>query len=305
MAAIAKLRDDISGKLTATGNGSSGTPYAFSSNQGFDTLTHMDGAMLSFKVGTTNVTPAVLNVDGLGAKALRVSPGVELGVSTLVVGVPYGVTYSNTDGAWYFQDGALTAATILAPILPPIGSSVVWWTDTLPSASWLWCNGTTVSQAAYPALALVFGVAVGGTITLPDLRETTPVGKGGMGGTGGRGLLSFSGFNVLKTLFGAQTVAADLAAHAHTGALNNSGLSATTTDHEHQVAQVIAGGGLGTQGLALGNFNGNTFTGASDRSLTVSGGVIDPNFTTTTVGAGGGHNNIQPTTICNWIIRAQ
>jgi microcystin-dependent protein len=261
--------------------------------------------MLSIKVTTTNGTPATLTVDGLGAKPWRVSPGVELGPSTLVPGVPYGTTYNNTDGAFYFQDGALTAATILSPILIPVGASVVWWSDTLPAGgAWNWCNGQTLSATAFPALALVLGSS-GGLITLPDQRETAPVGKGGMGGTGGRGLLSFSGFNVLKTVAGAQTVAADLAAHQHTGALNNGGITGVAADHLHNAAEVIAGGGLGTLGLALGNNVGPSFTGNADRSIGVSGNVLDPNFVTSVAGAGGGHFNVQPSTICNWIIRVQ
>jgi microcystin-dependent protein len=146
---------------------------------------------------------------------------------------------------------------------------------------------------------------VGGTITLPDLRETTPVGKGGMGATAGRGLLSFGGFNVLRTLFGAQTVAADLAAHQHTGGLNNGGISGAAADHLHNVSAVVAIGGGATLGLAQGNNLGPTTTGSADRGIGVSGNVLDPNFTTSVAGGGGGHNNVQPTTICNWIIRVQ
>src|SRR5262245_9309127 len=74
MARTAEWRDDISGTITT---GGSSTAYTVTSNQGFDTLAHMSGAMIAFVPHTTNGATVTLNVDGLGAKPLRSAPSVE------------------------------------------------------------------------------------------------------------------------------------------------------------------------------------------------------------------------------------
>src|SRR5205085_1052117 len=71
MAAAAKYRDDIAGAITT---GGTSTAYTVSSYQTFDTLAHLDGAMIAFTPHATNGATATLNVDGLGAKPLRFSP---------------------------------------------------------------------------------------------------------------------------------------------------------------------------------------------------------------------------------------
>ena len=75
MAAAAKYRDDIAGVTT----GGTATAYTVASNQVFDSLVSLDGKIVAFVPHVTSgAGPVTLNVDGLGAKALRSSPGVEL-----------------------------------------------------------------------------------------------------------------------------------------------------------------------------------------------------------------------------------
>jgi hypothetical protein len=83
MAAAAKYRDDVSGAIVTTGGF---TAFAVASYQAFDTLAHLDGAMIAFTPHVTNAAgPVTLNVDGLGAKPLRLSPsGADLPAGTLV-----------------------------------------------------------------------------------------------------------------------------------------------------------------------------------------------------------------------------
>ena len=77
MAAAAKYRDDIAGAILTAGSSSA---YTVASYQVFDTLAHLDGAMIAFTPHATSAaTPpngVTLNVDGLGAKPLRLSPSV-------------------------------------------------------------------------------------------------------------------------------------------------------------------------------------------------------------------------------------
>src|SRR5262249_40569233 len=64
MAAASKYRDDVAGAIATAG---SGTAYTLTSFQVFDTLAHMDGAMIAFTPHAGNGGACTLNVDGLGA----------------------------------------------------------------------------------------------------------------------------------------------------------------------------------------------------------------------------------------------
>src|ERR1700751_4048782 len=68
MARTAEWRDDVSGTITT---GGTSTAYTVTSNQGFDTLAHLSGAMVAFVPHTSCGATVTLNVDGLGAKPLR------------------------------------------------------------------------------------------------------------------------------------------------------------------------------------------------------------------------------------------
>ncbi len=81
MASAAKWRDDISGSVATDGTS---TAYTVASNQGFDTLAHLDGMMIAFTPHDTNGATVTLSVDGLGAKPLRSAPGVELPAAALI-----------------------------------------------------------------------------------------------------------------------------------------------------------------------------------------------------------------------------
>jgi len=90
MAAASKYRDDVAGTIATAG---SGTAYTLASFQVFDTLAHMDGAMIAFTAHAGNAGACTLNVDGLGAKPLRSAPATELLAGMLVAGTPYAATY--------------------------------------------------------------------------------------------------------------------------------------------------------------------------------------------------------------------
>ncbi len=56
-------------------------------------------------------------------------------------------------------------------IQAPVGTIIMWISPTLPPG-WLWCNGGSIT--AYPDLQ----TALGGSLTSPDMRGRTVVGKG-------------------------------------------------------------------------------------------------------------------------------
>jgi hypothetical protein len=83
MAATAKYRDDIAGAIVT---GGSSTAYTVISYQAFDTLAHFSGHMIAFTVHTSSGAAPTLNVDGLGAKPLRITPGNTLPAGVLIQG---------------------------------------------------------------------------------------------------------------------------------------------------------------------------------------------------------------------------
>lgn len=101
MAAAAKYRDDLTGAQATAGTS---TAYTLITNQVFDTLAHMDGAMLGFRVHLTCGATVTLNVDGLGAKPLRAYPGIELSAGDMQLSSFYVVTYSNADAVFYLHN---------------------------------------------------------------------------------------------------------------------------------------------------------------------------------------------------------
>jgi microcystin-dependent protein len=124
------------------------------------------------------------------------------------------------------------------------------WPAVNPPTGWLVCNGQVVSAATYPGLATVLGQA-GGNVTLPDYRDTFPVGASATNAVGARG----GAANV--SLTAAQS---GMPAHNHTGL--TAGRDRVQT-HSHGAGGVwmltgingfvtpAAGAGMGGAGLSI------------------------------------------------------
>lgn len=179
MAAAAKYRDDISGAI-ATGGTS--TAYTVSSNQVFDTLAHLDGAMIAFTPHATNDATVTLNVDGLGAKPLRSAPSTELPAGVLIQGTPYVAVYNNSDQAFYLHGFFGNPYGIM------IGASIDYWGTTAPNSSFVLAYGQAISRTTYSTLFSLLGTTFGTgdgstTFNVPDLRGRVVAGKDDMGGS--------------------------------------------------------------------------------------------------------------------------
>src|SRR5262249_41282556 len=179
MARTAEWRDDVSGTITT---GGTSTAYTVTSNQGFDTLAHLNGAMIAFVPHATCGATATLNVDGLGAKPLRTSPGIELQSGMLIQGTPYVATYNNSDAAFYLRGFyALPYAIPVGGVLPYVGSSA-------PNSSFALPFGQAVSRTTYATLFSLVSTTFGNgdgttTFNLPDLRGRAVFGLDNMGGS--------------------------------------------------------------------------------------------------------------------------
>jgi hypothetical protein len=179
MARLAEWRDDVSGTITTAG---SSTAYTVASNQGFDNLADLNGAMIAFVPHATNGAIVTLNVDGLGAKPLRFGPSLELQSGVLIQGTPYAVSYNNADGAFYLQGGFANPYGIpLGGLLPYVGA-------TAPNSAFALPYGQAISRTTYATLfaltGTTFGVGDGSTtFNVLDLRGRSVFGQDNMGGS--------------------------------------------------------------------------------------------------------------------------
>src|SRR5215831_4494730 len=178
MARTAEWRDDVSGTIATAGTS---TAYTIASNQGFDSFAHLNGAMIAFVPHATCGATVTLNVDGLGARPLRTSPGVELPSGLLIQGTPYVATYNNVDSAFYLRGFyALPYAIPVGGLLPYVGAGA-------PNSSFALPFGQAISRTTYATLFALVGTTFGGgdgstTFNIPDLRGRAVFGLDNMGG---------------------------------------------------------------------------------------------------------------------------
>jgi microcystin-dependent protein len=203
-------------------------------------------------------------------------------------------------------DGATMTGTTTFPTtgsgLMPVGSVGMWVTGTAPTG-WLLCQGQQVAIADYSTLSSVLGTTYGiltngsglaGTthFRLPDLRGRIPMGAG-------------TGRNVADTAdLTARTLGAKIS-DAETVLLTaaESGVPAhshsiTDKAHSHnQSGREVALTGGGAPALIDPSFGaGSTNTGSSYTGITGTNN-------NTTAPASSAHNNVQPSTVINFIIK--
>lgn len=179
MAALAKWRDDISGAVTTSG---SSTAYTVTSNQSFDTLAHMDNAMIAFVPHTTNGSAPTLSVDGLTAKKIRMQTGIDIPDGVLIEGTPYVVTYFNTAGEFVLHGLAGN------PYSTCLGGLMIATDDTPPNSAFVLPYGQAISRTTYSTYFAKVGTKYGTgdgstTFNVVDLRGRGIIFKDDMGGT--------------------------------------------------------------------------------------------------------------------------
>jgi hypothetical protein len=106
MAALASFRDDINGTLTTAG---SSNAYTLTSNIGF--TAYATGLMVAFKANHANTGAATLNVNGIGAKALRTQGDQALLAGQIAINGQYVAKYdaaaNSAAGAWLVQNASI------------------------------------------------------------------------------------------------------------------------------------------------------------------------------------------------------
>jgi microcystin-dependent protein len=183
----------------------------------------------------------------------------------------------------------------------PVGGTILWWTDTLPT-NYLWCNHAAVSRTTYAALFALIGTTYGAgdgstTFNLPDLRDVAPVGKGTMGGASAAGRITNYVTTALGTVIGAclhLLTTGEMPSHTHTA-------TSTVTDPGHTHDGITGGVQSGSGATRMSAFTGTTNATGVVASATTGVTVATSNANT---GGGTSHDNVSPGTICNFIIRA-
>jgi microcystin-dependent protein len=284
MAATAKYRDDIAGAILT---GGTSTAYAISSFEVFDTLAHLNGQMIAFTPHTTNAATVTLNVDSLGAKPLRTSPGVELLAGTIIQGTPYVAVYNNSDGAFYLQ------GFYGNPYNVPLGAGMDYWLPTAPNSSFVFPIGQAISRTTYATLFAAMGTTYGTgdgstTFNLPDKTGRVSAMKEAVG------------TRLTTAASGVDGGTMGSAAGAQTRVLLTGNLPPIPYTPSGSVSVSFSGGAS-----AIFFNAGSAGTGSGGTQLS-TGGNLSGSFSGTHVDLGGTSipvTTVQPTIVCNYIIR--
>ncbi|MBR1249407.1 tail fiber protein [Bradyrhizobium sp. AUGA SZCCT0169] len=294
MAAVAKYRDDVSGAIVTSGTS---TAYTVSSFETFDTLANLGGRTIAFTPHVTNGATVTLSVDGLGAKPLRSAPGAELLAGTLIQGTPYTALYNNSDAVWYLQNFYGN------PYNVPLGAGMDYWGTTAPNSAFVFPYGQAISRSTYSTLFSLFSTTYGvgdnlTTFNIPDLRGRVTAKKDDMGGSSANRLTNANdGLNgdTLGGAGGGETQAlatSNLPAYTPSGSVSSSG-----SFTKNRAAIGYQSGGSQAWMQVPDGFSDNL--GPASNSVAVSSSF--------TGNAQGGTSTafgiVQPTIICNYIIR--
>lgn len=290
MASTAAYRDDISGVI-ATGGTS--TAYTVASFQVFDTLAHMNGKVIAFTPHTTNGATVTLNVDGLGAKPLRSAPSTELQAGTLVQGTPYSAIYNNSDAVFYLH------GLYGNPYNVPLMGGMDYWDTIAPNSSFIFPAGQAISRTTYATVfarwGTTYGVGDGSTtFNVPDKTERVSVMK------------ASSASRLTSTYFGGDSTTMGATGGSESNTLS---LAKVPTGITSAGTVTTATPNIVTADSQTSNFSftpgGSTsfrmWTAAS--TVTVVGSINSTGTLTSNNTGGEAHANVQPTIVCNYIIR--
>lgn len=291
MASAAGFRDDISGAIVT---GGTSTAYTVTSYQVFDTLAHLSGQLIAFTPHATNGATVTLNVDGLGAKPLRTSPGVDLLAGTLVLGSPYVALYNASDSAFYLCNFYVN------PYNVPLGGMMDYIGTTAPNSAFVLPIGQAISTTTYATLYALVGTTyntggeTAGTFRVPDLTGRVTAMK------------EASATRLTSTHFGGNSTVLGAVGGSESTTLTAAQIPSLTSTGSNSISVVSVAGNVVT-----GTVLGNAATAASATRFLSNDGGSGPltstgtnSISVTTSGTSGtAHRTVPPLIIVNKILR--
>lgn len=287
MASVALYRDDIAGSLVS---GGSSTAYTVTTNQGFASLSALNGQTLTIRFNATNGANPTLSVDGLTARSIQMDITNNVPTGAIRANSVHRVTYNNAQACFIVHGGH----SLVPPgVISPYGGSAA------PNG-YLLCDGSAVSRTTYADLFAAIGTAFGTgngstTFNVPDLNGRVPVGKDNAGGNNTNRITSaVAGFDgdTLGAAGGDQRVQT----HNHT---------LTDPGHAHTLKA--------SSSLALTNEPsanalakpGNEIYRNAAPDVNMQTGSIATNTTGITLAdfGAGSSQNVQPSLVVNYIIK--
>jgi microcystin-dependent protein len=284
-ATLRQAQSGVASVATAVGGTANAVTLTFSP----PFASYVNNMTIRFRVGTANTGAVTVNVDTLGAKALKKNTAgtlADVASGDLPAGMVVEALFSTADDCFVAQGVVGLNAAPPGIIAPYAGS-------TAPTG-WLLCFGQNVSRTTFAALFAALGTTYGAgdgstTFGLPDLRGRAIAGKDDMGGTAASRLTSGA-----SGIAGA-TLGASGGAETHT--LTKAQMPLHGHPFRASYTSTSNAGSSTTGGLMTNTASANTqpaFTGAPSNN---QGQQIG--------GEGGGqaHPNVQPTLILNFIIK--
>lgn len=212
---------------------------------------------------------------GTGADANKVRvriPGEDAVTADLALAEVFGAMPVVGDNVLTLIDSGVRRVVTGAPggSSGAITGEIKMWSGSTAPAGYLLCDGTTYTGATYPDLFALIGTTYGagaaGTFKVPDMRGRVPMGVG-------------------------TSDAAD-------GTLNSLGQKRGAETHTLSQTQMPAH--THTTGFDLPVTDNTATTGTAGRLV---GAGVDLNITSSSTGGGAAHNNLQPSTGVNFIIK--
>ena len=153
---------------------------------------------------------------------------------------------------------------------------------------WLICDGRSILKNNYPNLFSIIGYSFGGSGDSFNLPNTS-----------GRVIASVNDNHILGQTIGAEThtlSTSEIPSHTHTGTTNSSGLHTHTSNAIGNSLGLISSNGTNTAGSGLDNTANEPNLYNTPAALSINNaGDHTHTFTTSSIGGGSSHNNMQPT----------
>lgn len=201
---------------------------------------------------------------------------------------------------------------LIIDTIVPAGVLWGWGGSSLPGGKWLWADGSVVSRTGdyaelFGRIGTTFGAGDGTTtFNLPDYRGRVMAGADDMGGIAAGRLTG----GVLGAVMGVESVTltaaqSGLPGHTHTATSEHNLATSSAGAHVHTSSEVTATVGDGvavdaTTGLTSAAVNTSS---AGAHTHPITGGVTTTVTAVTAAPASASHTNVQPTQICNVIIK--